>query len=76
LDKLRLRDKRRLQPEVRIRVLRHQRILLPQRSSPLRRDSKHLQRIYRRDSNRRHRPGSPVRQDNLQPPLNLERLAP
>jgi hypothetical protein len=57
---------------VRVRVLRHRRIPLPQHSNLLRRDSKHLPRICRRGSNR-HRPQeNPARRDNLQRRANLE----
>jgi hypothetical protein len=68
LDKLRLRGKRHLQPEARVRVLRHQPILLRQRSSQLQRDSKHLQRICHQANNRLHRRENPVQQVNLEHP--------
>jgi hypothetical protein len=68
LDKLHLlHNKPRLQP-----VRRRRRILPPQHSSRLRRDSKHLPRICRRGSNRRRRQENPGHQDNLQPRVNLE----
>jgi hypothetical protein len=67
LDKLRLQHKRHQQPEVRVRVLRRRRILPPQPSSLLRRDSKRLPRICRRGSNRhRRRLENPARQANLE----------
>jgi hypothetical protein len=68
LDKLRLRHKRRRQPEVRVRLLRHRRIQPPQPSNRLRRDSNHLRRTCRRGSSRRHR-----RQENPASQANLER---
>jgi hypothetical protein len=73
LDKLRLpHNKRHRQREVPVRVLRHQRILLPQRSSRLRRDSKLPRRTCRRGSNRPRRQENRERQDNLQRQVNLE----
>jgi hypothetical protein len=71
LDKLRPRDKHRLQPEVRVRGLRRRPILLRQRSSQLRRDSRHLRRICHRVSNHR-RQDSLELQDKLQPQGSLE----
>lgn len=47
-------------------MLRRQRILLPQRSSRLRRDSKPPPRICRRGSNRPRRQENPARQVNLE----------
>jgi hypothetical protein len=76
LDKLRLRDKHRRQPEVRVRLLKHRRrILPPQRSNRLRRDSKHPPRICHRGSNRRRRrQENPERPDNRRPQASRECL--
>jgi hypothetical protein len=75
LDKLRLQDKRRRQQEVRVRVLRYRRILLPEPSSQLRRDSNHLRRTCHRDSNRHRRQENLAPQANLLPQANPECLA-
>ena len=81
MDKLRLRHNKRRRQRA---VLSHPRILLPQRSSRLRRDSSlrricrrgsNPRRICRRDSNRRRRQESLARQANLRLQDNLQRQA-
>jgi len=68
LGKLRLQHKRHLQPEARVRGLRHRRIPPLPPSSRLRRDSKYLRRTCRRGNSRR-RQENPARQANLEHPV-------